>query len=430
MTVLTEGADVKPIEPEALISAEKIANPISAKFCVILLVYNDLPYCTKAIESVLAQTDKDFELVIVDNGSTDGTQAALEAYRADPRVKVVRQALNQRSDAAQAAAEAADADYVMFLFADDTYHPRRIEVAREAFGQNPGASYVFFNSNFVDEYDHPLEKIPFTQFSGDISSMDRWGHLNHFLTRGNSLHPCGMVIKSDVYRKTGGFPKTMHCIGDMVFFGKLLGEYDGLFLRDRMQYITIWSDGANESHKNHVPTNQIIFERAVLLESFLKAPILDNLEKIFAKRQSSALQLKSRARQLWFMGQHLIRSPEADCQLIGFRTLHQAVMEADEEFELEVLSATGVTMSEYITMQTARSPIDFSKIYDARWPDVFWRLDQMEHGLSESPFSNFVPPSVHKEIGKLLCTLGLKKLGTRFYRRGEERMALRNKFSY
>lgn len=62
------------------------------KISVVLAVYNDEPRITASIDGILAQTERDFELIVVDDGSTDGTPAILEGFaRRDARIRIVRQ---------------------------------------------------------------------------------------------------------------------------------------------------------------------------------------------------------------------------------------------------------------------------------------------------------------------------------------------------
>ena len=141
---------------ESISSAEKGAvtgtgGDVPASFCVVVLVYNDYPHCLNAIDSVIAQTDHDFELVIIDNGSTDNTSSSIKRYASDHRVTFVRLNSNQRSDAIKTIVESTKCKYFSLLFADDTYLPTRLETARSILDNANTINYVFFNNEFRDE---------------------------------------------------------------------------------------------------------------------------------------------------------------------------------------------------------------------------------------------------------------------------------------
>lgn len=105
-----------------------------AAVTVVLPVFNRVQVVARAIESVLAQTFADFELLVVDDGSSDGTGKLL-AQLGDPRLRVVTLPSNGGACAARnAGIEAALGEIVCFLDSDDVYLPSKLEhvVARFA----------------------------------------------------------------------------------------------------------------------------------------------------------------------------------------------------------------------------------------------------------------------------------------------------------
>jgi glycosyltransferase involved in cell wall biosynthesis len=97
------------------------------KVSVVLNCYNHEPYVAEAIGSVLAQTFADFELILIDNGSTDGTRAVLERHD-DPRIRRLffdtNESLSKRLN--QGAAAAAG-EYLCILYSDDMMLPDKLE---------------------------------------------------------------------------------------------------------------------------------------------------------------------------------------------------------------------------------------------------------------------------------------------------------------
>lgn len=113
---------------------------------VVLTVYNGLPYVRTAVESVLNQTYDNFELVVIDDGSTDGTNEALEEYD-DDRMHVYRQTNRGRAPSLVRGVDLANGEYVAIIDADDIATPNRLKRQVEALEADPtlglvGAAYL------------------------------------------------------------------------------------------------------------------------------------------------------------------------------------------------------------------------------------------------------------------------------------------------
>ncbi|MHB9108081.1 MAG: glycosyltransferase [Armatimonadota bacterium] len=106
---------------------------------VVIPLYNKEPYIGRAVESVLAQTLADFELLVVDDGSTDGSAAAVRRFD-DPRVRLISQENRGEGPArARGMAEAAGT-YIAFLDADDRWSPQFLEKAVRLLEDYPQAA--------------------------------------------------------------------------------------------------------------------------------------------------------------------------------------------------------------------------------------------------------------------------------------------------
>lgn len=96
-------------------------------FSVIIPLYNKAPYVRKTVESVLGQTLGDYELIIIDNGSSDGSSEIVAGFT-DPRIRIVRLEENVGvSNARNKGVEMATAPYIAFLDADDWWEPTFLE---------------------------------------------------------------------------------------------------------------------------------------------------------------------------------------------------------------------------------------------------------------------------------------------------------------
>ncbi len=112
-------------------------------YSVIVTAYNEEEFIASALDSVLAQTHDDFELIVVDDGSTDNTVEAILPFEADPRVRLIRQPNMGLSAARNAAIEASDTERVSFLDSDDLWMPNYLEQVHAALESRPDAGFAY-----------------------------------------------------------------------------------------------------------------------------------------------------------------------------------------------------------------------------------------------------------------------------------------------
>lgn len=109
---------------------------------VIIPTFNRSKLVAQAIRSVLAQTYEDFEVIVVDDGSTDDTRDVVAAFQ-DPRVVYLWQENQQRCAARNNGIAHARGSYVAFLDSDDVWFPNKLERQMQAFERHPDVGLVF-----------------------------------------------------------------------------------------------------------------------------------------------------------------------------------------------------------------------------------------------------------------------------------------------
>jgi glycosyltransferase involved in cell wall biosynthesis len=124
----------------------------SPAFTVALAAFNEEDWVGSAIRSVLAQTREDFELVVVDDGSTDATAEVVRGFEPDPRVRLIRQDNKGLAGALNTAIAAGSAPYISLIDADDLWMPTYLEEMGRALDPEPGAGFAYTDAWC---FDHP-----------------------------------------------------------------------------------------------------------------------------------------------------------------------------------------------------------------------------------------------------------------------------------
>ena len=138
---------------------------------IIMPVYNGERFVADAIGSILMQTIAEWELIVVNDGSTDGTQAVLERFAGDPRIRLLRKENGGVSSARNAGIAAATGEYLAFLDADDTWYPDCLETYERLAKAYPQAVLLGAAAREVDD---PIRQRVLDQI---LYHLGRWVYL-------------------------------------------------------------------------------------------------------------------------------------------------------------------------------------------------------------------------------------------------------------
>jgi glycosyltransferase involved in cell wall biosynthesis len=128
------------------------------RLSVVMSVYNGEQYLKLAIDSVLSQTWRDFEFIIIDDGSTDGSQEIIRSY-ADPRIKLLTQDKHGLVYSLNRGIKAAAAEYVARMDADDISAPKRFEKQMAVLAADPTLTIVGSNYEMIDDAGRMIETV-------------------------------------------------------------------------------------------------------------------------------------------------------------------------------------------------------------------------------------------------------------------------------
>jgi glycosyltransferase involved in cell wall biosynthesis len=205
-----------PLQLESQRDLAQAAGDAVPVVSVVIPTHNGERTIGQTIESVLNQTLANFELIVVDDGSTDSTLAMLSQI-ADPRLKVLSHPNEGVATSRNRGLAHASAEYVAFLDHDDLWTPDKLQAQYRALHENPRAAVAYSLVDCIDEsgrYLHPGSRVT---AQGDVYARLL---LTDFLdTTSNPL------IRRDALETVGGFDQSFACADDWDLLLRLASRY-------------------------------------------------------------------------------------------------------------------------------------------------------------------------------------------------------------
>jgi hypothetical protein len=184
---------------------------------IILPVYNGAATIGGALESVFAQTFADYEIVAVDDGSTDATASVLASY--GNRIQVVSQPNRGLSAARNAGVRASSGEYLAFIDDDDLWMPEKLARCVAVLDQDPNFVLAYTGAVRVD-----LSGAAMPSQNADADRVDS-PTMAQMLERPWNVVPCQFVVRREVFERCGGFDERFVATCEDMYFLLLAREH-------------------------------------------------------------------------------------------------------------------------------------------------------------------------------------------------------------
>ncbi len=207
--------------------------PNPGRVSAVVASYNHARFLVRRMDSLLAQTHPDLEIVVIDDKSPDESVEVLRRYESDPRVRVVLREENGGWVAvSNQGIDLTSGDYVLFANCDDYCEPRMVERLVAALQRHPSAGIAFCRSLMVDEQDRVLGDD-----FGIREERFRRRCANDTLLSGHEasrllLHSCvipnlsAALFRRDCLARVGRFSPAYRVCCDWDLFFRVAAEYD------------------------------------------------------------------------------------------------------------------------------------------------------------------------------------------------------------
>jgi glycosyltransferase involved in cell wall biosynthesis len=198
---------------------------------VVLPTYNRLPLLCRAVASVIGQTFSDWELIVVNDGSTDDTREYLEAID-DPRVRPLSLEHRGITSARNAGLRLARGEWVAFHDSDDLWLPEKLEWQLRRVAAQPTCRWSYTRYSFIDTNGTPLPE------RSNLLPLPVSGHILEPLLRFEvSTAVPTMLVQRSLIEEIDGFDATMLFLSDYDFILRLAARSDVCALSETLALV-------------------------------------------------------------------------------------------------------------------------------------------------------------------------------------------------
>lgn len=237
---------------------------------VVMSVFNDDQYVRRAIESILNQTLKNIEFIIINDASKDDSLKTIRSYvRKDKRIKLINNTKELRlAPSLNLGVSHAKADFIARMDPDDISLPERLELQYHYLMKNPKIAVVGTNLSIVDENKKEIWVRDYPTKSKDLKRI--------MLRYAPFAHP-SVMFRKNIFEEFGGYDPAMKLCEDIDFWFKIGSKYDlGNIPKRLVQYTLSEKSG---THRNIRKTELLGFK--IKLNAVIKYGYKPTLYDIF-----------------------------------------------------------------------------------------------------------------------------------------------------
>lgn len=256
---------------------------------IVIPVYNREHLILRSIESVLSQTYKNIEVIIVDDASTDKTKEVVCEIN-DSRIKYFKQEINKGPSAARnLGVQKAKGELIAFLDSDDEWYADKLEKQVKIFSElDDDFAAVFCNYETIDF--KTKEKLGDCVIKVDVCENFRSG--NNFKTPS----PCTMLIKAEAYKKVNGFDERLKANEDTELAIKLCKRYKLYLQEETLVTVTRNHESLMENTENYAHARELIIDEH---KNYLNKNITFRLARMTADFYLMTNKASDAKRLLW-----------------------------------------------------------------------------------------------------------------------------------
>lgn len=223
------------------------------KVSVVIPAYNAMVFLPETVESVLKQTYTDFEVLVINDGSSDNIINWASRVQ-DLRVKLISQANQGLPGARNTGIYHAQGEYIAFLDADDLWEPTKLEKQVKRLDEDPSLGVVYTWSNLVDEQNRPTGRVFASVAEGNV-----WQQLleTDVISNGSSA-----VVRRCCFEMVGEFDRTLTSAEDLDMWLRIAAHYPFAVVKEPLTLYRHHFGSMSKNRQRMIQNLQIVIEKA------------------------------------------------------------------------------------------------------------------------------------------------------------------------
>ncbi|MEG4280750.1 glycosyltransferase [Microcoleus sp. MON1_C1] len=252
------------------------------KVSVVMASYNHEKYVAETIESVLSQTYQDWEFIITDDGSPDGTVDVMKRFD-DARIKLFCFSQNQGAcTAMNNCIQEAKGEYIAVINSDDAWMPEKLEKQVKFLDEHPEKGAIFGYAQIIDEEGKKItEENHFYSQVFIQPNRTRFEWLRHFFFNGNCLCHPSILIRKHCYDDIGLYDERFALLPDFDFWIRLCIKYEIFIMPESLVKFRIRLQEANASGNKPETQMRHHLEFSQILKNYISPDTLNIFLDIF-----------------------------------------------------------------------------------------------------------------------------------------------------
>jgi glycosyltransferase involved in cell wall biosynthesis len=331
---------------------------------VVLPSYNHEQFVARALDSILAQTYQDFEIIITDDGSTDRSIDVLRTYEQDSRIKLFRNRFNYETHSLNNCVQQARGDYIAVAHSDDEFAPSKLERQVDFLDKHPEVAAVFTAARIVDQLGQELPN--YRLFDNTNRSRHEW--LRHFFLKGNCLCHPSLLIRRSVHDSVGLYNPLLGALDDLDMWVRVCLHHDIHVLPESLVNFRIldWSGNTSGDKPENFRRGQ--YETIKILDHFQRPAALAQLHLIFHEVGDQILH-KSDAEKRYVLAMMALKTGHLAHRFWGIDLLYRLLADPETRSRLKFF-LSGTPEGDFIRMNGNLNPftVEHRPVVQVFWP--------------------------------------------------------------